>query len=619
MKTAGRWLKRPKRFFPLLVVLVLLAVLLPSTPALAAPQISISPGSGAVGTEVVVTGIVFDSYKGDNVHILFDSVEIDNSPLVVPQSGEFEVNYVIPATASSGRHLFSARDDSGNPLAADTPFIVEVISLSLDITDGPVGTATTITGGGFYAGRTVTLYYQNVISTKIATTTATPTGRLTYEFIVPASAGGSHQITAVDSTGKSTQALFTVISVVALNLTSASPSSPINLTGSGFGYRSSLSVTFGPYVVLNTQSDDYGSFAAEITVPDLQPGLYDVTARDAAGNVDKESFMVTAAASLSQSGGGVGATVTVRGSGFEAGGNITIDYDGVTIATEKADNDGAFITFITIPASAAGGHLITISDGVTTREFTYTVEAVAPGVPVLTLPANGSDSGARAYLDWQDTPDDSQPVAYRVQIAADANFATTALDKDGLTDSEYTLAPEEALAATGDPVTYYWRVKARDAAANEGEWSSAWSFSVSPPLLPVLLLPASGSELKTPVLLQWEASAGLSPPLTYRVQVATDANFAAVVLDLADLTNPEYAVPEDEDTGLAKKQTYYWRVKAVDSAGNESDWTTPGSFYLAAAFSFPTWATILLIVIGVIVVGFLAFRVGRRTAYDFPD
>lgn len=598
---------------------MLVAILLPATPVMAAPQITASPISGAVGTEVVITGTVFDSYKGDNVHIFFDGVEIDTSPLVVPQSGEFEVNYVIPASAVAGRHWFSIRSDTAVSLAADVSFVVDAISLVLDITDGAVGTSTTISGAGYYAGRTVTLYYQNVISTKIGTTTASPTGRLTYQFIVPASAGGSHQITAVDSSGRSVQAQFNVIPVLAINLTSASPGSLVNLTGSGFGYLSSLSVTFGPYVVLNAQSDDYGGFTAQVEVPDLPPGLYDVTARDDKGNVDKESFTVTAAASLSDSSGGVGITVTVRGSGFEANGNITIEYDGATIETKKADSDGAFIAFVTIPPSPAGGHMVTISDGTTTREFTFTVEAVAPGVPVLTLPANGSDNSARAYLDWQDVPDESQPVYYRVQVAADANFSTMVLDKADLTDSEYTLAAEEVLAVTGATVTFYWRVKAEDSAANEGEWSAAWSFSVSPPLLPVLLLPASGSELKSPVLLKWEASTSLSPPVTYRVQVATDAGFAAIVLELADLTNPEYAVPEDEETGLGKKQTYYWRVKAVDGAGNESDWSTPASFYLAASFSFPSWATYLLIAIGVIVVGFLAFRAGRRTAYDFPE
>jgi hypothetical protein len=619
MKTAGGWLKRPKRLFPLLIVLTLVAILLPATPVMAAPQITASPSSGAIGTEVVITGTVFDSYKGDNVHIFFDGFEIDNSPQEVPQSGEFEVSYVIPATAVAGRHWFSVRSDTDVSLASDVSFVVDTISLSLDITDGAVGTSTTISGTGYYAGRTVTLYYQNVISTKIGTTTASPAGLLTYQFIVPASAGGSHQITAVDSSGRSAQAQFSVIPVLAINLTSASPGSTVNLTGSGFGYQSSLSVTFGPYVVLNIQSDDYGSFTASVEVPDLPPGLYDVTARDDKGNVDKASFTVTAAASLSQSSGGVGSTVTVRGSGFEANGNITIEYDGVTIETKKADSDGAFIAFVIIPPSLAGGHMFTISDGTTTREFTFTVEAVAPGVPVLTLPVNGSEGNACAYLDWQDVPDDSQPVYYRVQVAADANFANMVLDKEALTESEYTLSEEEALEVSGDAATFYWRVKAKDSAANEGEWSAAWSFSVSPPPPPVPLLPVSGSELESPVLLKWEASTSLSPPVTYRVQVATDANFAAIALELADLTSPEYAVPEDEETGLGKKQTYYWRVKAVDGVGNESDWSTPASFYLAAAFSFPTWATILLIVIGVIVVGFFAFRAGRRTAYDFPE
>ena len=50
------------RTLALAIILALLVVaIIPATPALAAPIIILSPTSGAIGTEVTVTGTNFDS------------------------------------------------------------------------------------------------------------------------------------------------------------------------------------------------------------------------------------------------------------------------------------------------------------------------------------------------------------------------------------------------------------------------------------------------------------------------------------------------------------------------------------------------------------------------------
>ena len=53
---------------------------------------------------------------------------------------------------------------------------------------------------------------------------------------------------------------------------------------------------------------------------------------------------------------------------------------------------------------------------------------------------------------------------------------------------------------------------------------------------------------------------------------------------------------------------------AIDDAANESEWLAPGSFYVG--FTFPGWAIYTLIGIVALLVGFLAFWFGRRTAYS---
>ena len=60
---------------------------------------------------------------------------------------------------------------------------------------------------------------------------------------------------------------------------------------------------------------------------------------------------------------------------------------------------------------------------------------------------------------------------------------------------------------------------------------------------------------------------------------------------------------------------YYWRVQTIDNTQNEGEWSSPRSFYYEAGFSFPSWAIYTLIGLVVILVSYLAYWVGRRTAF----
>ena len=122
------------------------------------------------------------------------------------------------------------------------------------------------------------------------------------------------------------------------------------------------------------------------------------------------------------------------------------------------------------------------------------------------------------------------------------------------------------------------------------------------------------------VFFNWQPVTNLSPPISYTFQVASDLNFTTTLLEKLALTSSEYYLSEEAELELFKKaEPYYWRVKATDSVNNESDWSVPASFYIDSSFTWPGWATYLLIFIGVIIVVYIAFRVGRRTAYAPPD
>ena len=81
------------------------------------------------------------------------------------------------------------------------------------------------------------------------------------------------------------------------------------------------------------------------------------------------------------------------------------------------------------------------------------------------------------------------------------------------------------------------------------------------------------------------------------------------------LTAPQYTLSASQALkATGKDAPYYWRVKAVDQASNESAFSAPNTFSVS---TFPAWAMWLLIGIGAVIVLllvlFIGIRLGRRT------
>ncbi len=113
-----------------------------------------------------------------------------------------------------------------------------------------------------------------------------------------------------------------------------------------------------------------------------------------------DGIIIPPRAFLSINSGGSGTILSVFGSGFSSGSDVTVQFDGTTLSITPATN-GKFTTPITIPTSISGTHTISASDGVNifTNQFIVIAPRVTPTGTVLFLnPINSASPDSVVLL-----------------------------------------------------------------------------------------------------------------------------------------------------------------------------------------------------------------------------
>ncbi|HMB21298.1 MAG TPA: hypothetical protein VKP08_00635, partial [Anaerolineales bacterium] len=191
--------------------------------------------------------------------------------------------------------------------------------------------------------------------------------------------------------------------------------------------------------------------------------------------------------------------------------------------------------------------------------WSFKVDSIAPASPALSAPAaNASVTGTPAFS-WVAS---TSATKYQFQYADDVEF----------TNIVYTSAAQTGLTITPPAMTfgeYYWRVKARDAAGNWGEWSSARKVTIKPPApaAPVLTAPASGLATSDPTqVFTWNA---VTNGNTYKWELATTSSFGASTIQSFTGDPGVYTYTATPLTD----GTYYWHVQAFNYLGVSGPWS----------------------------------------------
>ena len=527
------------RLFTIVIVLSLLLIALPVTPAYAA-SIDITPEEGIIGTTVTVTGTGFNKSTDETdkyAVVYFSSQEATTSEDIddevttyekvkdaidLDTEGEFERTFTVPAELNDGDddkdvtsgtyyiyvcHYLSMNPPTLSPrIRAIAEFTVIAGEIEIDPDKGPVGTEVEINGTDFTDKEDITFKYDGAsIDIKRGDDQTDSSGDFTSYILIPDSTAGEHTI-KVTVAGNDVEAKFTVEPEVVISPTLGVVGTEVKVSGTGFGRRQEVVVYFKGAGVATITTDSAGSFDTTFKVPDLVNGIYDVEVEDDDNNLDKVKFTIAVPATptptpppstptptppapslvavdISSTSGKVGADIMVTGAGFKANSSVTIKFDDKELSTAKAGANGIFMTLVKVPSSKSGEHTITITDGTSTKELTFTVKSVPPSIPKPLLPAMGVKVKSPLTFDWEEVTADNPPVTYNLQVATDSDFATDSivLERDKLTKSEYTLTQAEMAGLVGQEAAYYWRVRAVDSTGNEGNWTGTGQFYVTPP------------------------------------------------------------------------------------------------------------------------------------------
>jgi hypothetical protein len=194
--------------------------------------------------------------------------------------------------------------------------------------------------------------------------------------------------------------------------------------------------------------------------------------------------------------------------------------------------------------------------------------------PTLTLPEDGSyQPFQRPPFDWTDV---FGAAGYTIQVSREVGF-TKLVMTGTVTNPTSTFMPTAKL--TGGPL--YWRVRA-NGPNGPSAWSSPWTVTVpNPPSTPALLTPRYGALVRdTTPRFDWAISTVPAGTAFAHYQLQIQENYGRIAYDINvdSLTSHEYT----PSTSLPYWPAWYWwRVRAVNTAGEASDWAPWRWFYLA--------------------------------------
>jgi hypothetical protein len=252
-----------------------------------------------------------------------------------------------------------------------------------------------------------------------------------------------------------------------------------------------------------------------------------------------------------------------------------------------------------VPVGAAGTYVVQASDATNTAtaNFVSTTSATISQTTTTTAPGRVGLSLTITGVGF--TPNHAVTVSYAtdpvvlVTVTSDAsgNFTATFTIPPSLHGAHVITVSDTVITKTFD---FY--------------------MESNPPPVPAIALPLVDTKLKGGEF-DWGDVTDPEPsnPVTYDLQVATDANFTTPLVNKTGLTTSAYTLLDAEKLeSTGEDAPYYWHVRAVDAASNASAWSEPSTFTVGFSFEFTGWVVWVTMVVVAILFFIFGVWVGKR-------
>jgi len=306
-----------QRSFRILVIamtLVLLLVAMPTVPVAAVVTVNVNPSEGEIGDNINLFGfgtfsyeyyIFFSSQNADLADEIDDEVTAYNFLVSVNAAGVAgawsATNILVPSkltdgaddeSVHSGTYYFYMTSSLNKTIEAKTTFTLTGAAGVTDFSPdkGAVGTEVKISGEGLAPNEDIIVEYDgDEIDIDAGDEEADNNGEFTLYIIIPESEYGEHTITIIgENSLVELEETFSIEPEISINPLRGKTGSVITVTGTGFDRLNGVDFSFGGTTVTGvvwlvestgrTNSD--GTFAVNLTVPDIAPGSYVILAED---------------------------------------------------------------------------------------------------------------------------------------------------------------------------------------------------------------------------------------------------------------------------------------------------------------------------------------------------
>jgi hypothetical protein len=508
-----------------------------------------------------------------------------------------------------------------------TPVQAWDVEIWLSPDEGCVGDRLSVHGHKFHSNEIVDVYYDDVLqdSAKAYYGTQCPHGFFDASFTVPECCQGYHEVYAEDTKGSNAIAHFVVSPGISLDIKSGHAGDSIEVSGGGFpceatGINIRYYVDDDSYVdfPVTAEADEDGNWEENFSVPASAKGKHAIGAyydddKGTLSDVREASFEVEPIITLNHDSGCADDIIAVSGTGFVAVDDIKLKYDGQEFGEYLADEYGSWGAIIfTIPEGSKGDHVI---------------EAFHSG-SIMAVASATFHLGAGITLQPATTPDSPGHVGQTFNVTGKS------FDPSVAVSISYQNETADVFADVGGDLPAVTFV-ARGGHGEQYVNASYNGNNARPAVFYMEETPPDKPHLNSPV----DTRTGFSGSFTGRIcptftwsNVTDPSGIASYDLDTygGDDSLMSISVPV-EDVGvqgdivaytLPEKYalspgTYHWRMRAIDSAGNEGNWTVAQSFH---AGILPQWAMIT-ITVGLILVVILGVGIfiRRRMGYYYYE